>query len=90
MPHDCNKTLLKKGDVVRIFGRVEEIYADAETCNLSVEVIEPGHAPQGTHKGLCLTASLVQKLEFEPCRFCGEDSSDCACADMAEPEGPEA
>jgi hypothetical protein len=84
MPHDCNAVELKVGDPVRIIGRVVEIYPGSETCNVTVKVIEPGHVPQGTFYIVCLTASQVQKLDYEPCPHCGEDGSDCACADCAD------
>jgi hypothetical protein len=89
MPHDCRGTVLKVGDHVRIVGRVVGVTPGADTCNLEVEIIEPGTAPNGTYRNITTTASLVERLDYEPCPACGGDPGDCCCGDAShhDPDG---
>jgi hypothetical protein len=88
MPHDCRGTLIKVGDHVRIVGRVVQVNPGAESCNVEIEAVEPGHAPQGIYRQFCTTASLVERLDYLPCPSCGGDPGDCNCADSSDAAGP--
>ena len=61
MPHDLNGKPLRQGDEVIVRCRVQNIYEQAELCNVTLETLVAMPGPGGRPSILTLNAGQVEK-----------------------------